>query len=1411
MMKKNYTKLQNVFKGIAKSHESRLVSEKEVKGYFEGISQGVIRGWAFSLTAANITLEVELLLNGVAIASTKADSERKDVAEKFGRTDHKVGFEFDFNQQSQIASMGLGDRLDVCLKGDASFILPGSPVFVTEIVATDQMLGFFDGISKDGKLDGWAFNKTNPNKLTKVYFHLDNTLVDSITTSLYRADVASSTAKTDGKAGFSVVPQLTPETRALLKPGAKLDISFDALNQYPLPNSGLILTRSDAYNILLGIINTIGDERISSGQTDLLISLIDNFDDYLEGKDYQFTLEHAIFLKGKLALKQSLRSKEESKKGEIEEDESEEDETALLDKLKQDQLFDYDNLSITVVRTAHQLHQLGSYDKLLSFLTRIHNHRVLAFCQLECALFRVIALAATQALTESDIAQLDCYFFERSNNDGAKQHSIEFSSYIDKSIGHFYALLHTQVSPSLQQNSYSFLLGKVAFVLSRWLYRINANPRLALNFLSLLQITAADFFITPEVQNHAAHLCRELGDNSEALTHCLQSIEQTTDYWWAYHEAAVIMRVLCEHQPSLFRNAIERIYGYFHAAFRLNPYQSKSIRELKSALKQYLSISQKNTWQLAEAGFIAEALQERSYDLKVIAYAMSRCYAGEFHAIEDAYLPAPTRKLPGNKILFVGSRGLFQCYYYRVRQKLEQAKSFDLETEYLDLTEINSLNWQRLLMNVAVLYACRIPATTTEIELLAYAKGLGIPVIYDIDDLIFDAEHFPAPLESYAGTIDEKTHLHLTMDNPLFLTALKLADICVASTQPLAMEIAKQVEKQVPIKIHPNVLSYELYDLARISRHKPVLAANSASTVTIMYGSATKAHKQSFYEIFLPTVLKVLRKAPYAQLVLVGYFENIPAYLAQQIKIVEPTSSFLGYINLLQTADINIAILEQSPLTDTKSEIKWLEAAAFEIPSIVTPTQAYKDVLTDNENVLFAQTQAEWETQLLRLVEDATLREKIGVAAKKLAFEKFSPQIGERVLHDTLSPFVIHDEPTSNRKKRILLVNVYFYPQSVGGATRVFENQVRGLIERYPEAYEIYVLTTESDPDIGKPYYVEQYWFNDALVTRLNIPPQGWTEYEDEKVYKFCLEFFVDYQFDLIHFHSIQVLTASAVNAAVKLKIPYVITLHDAWWISVYQFLVNPEGQLVDHTSPLSGLCGHDLEEMDWIVTRWRELHNLLAKASLVVAVSEKFAQLYREAGVNTVQVHENYAEPFTPIQRLKQNPEQIVLGFVGGMSTHKGYDLFRKALEEGRFTNMKAVVVNHLLHSGEVHYSVWGNTPIEFCAKVKQSEVAQLYAQFDVLIAPSIWPESYGLVTREALQAGLWVIASDRGAIADCIIEGVNGNVVNVENHLGLMQALEKLPAQLANRTSAETEFTESKDTHLQRLVEIYQTALAN
>jgi glycosyltransferase involved in cell wall biosynthesis len=282
------------------------------------------------------------------------------------------------------------------------------------------------------------------------------------------------------------------------------------------------------------------------------------------------------------------------------------------------------------------------------------------------------------------------------------------------------------------------------------------------------------------------------------------------------------------------------------------------------------------------------------------------------------------------------------------------------------------------------------------------------------------------------------------------------------------------------------------------------------------------------------------------------------------------------------------------------------------------------------------------------------------------------------------------------------------------------------------------------------------------LVTRLSLPNNDWSLTENHDIYSFCKRFFTEYQFDLIHMHSMQVLTCSVGVAANDLNIPYIVTLHDAWWLSRYMFLIDEFGNAVDPANPLSGGSAKGQDEIKTLLARDKTLRNVLKNAKMRLAVSQKFADLYMSAGVVDVQVHENIVEPFEVYERQPEPDGKIVLGFIGGMSKHKGYNLFRQALEEGEFENFKALVVDSSLYPGETYEVIWGKTKVKFIPKIKQDEIGKLYAQMDVLIAPSIWPESFGLVTREALMAGVWVISSMRGAIGDAVNNGQNGELMS-------------------------------------------------
>ena len=223
-------------------------------------------------------------------------------------------------------------------------------------------------------------------------------------------------------------------------------------------------------------------------------------------------------------------------------------------------------------------------------------------------------------------------------------------------------------------------------------------------------------------------------------------------------------------------------------------------------------------------------------------------------------------------------------------------------------------------------------------------------------------------------------------------------------------------------------------------------------------------------------------------------------------------------------------------------------------------------------------------------------------------------------------------------------------------------------------------------------------------------------------------------------------------------------------WISPHQFIVARDGrpETYDYRPEAAAL----------LPERARITQRALEGAAAVLAVSEAFAEVHRKAGLETVEVVENGVSTL-PERRLHPGPEgRVRLGLIGGMSRHKGYALLRAALYARRFENLDLVVADHGMATGRTREEVWNGTPVLFLPRTPLSEVGTVYGRIDVLLAPSVWPESYGLVTREALALGLWVVASDRGAVGQDVVEGENGFVVDVSDHHALVDVLGRIDA---------------------------------
>ena len=118
--------------------------------------------------------------------------------------------------------------------------------------------------------------------------------------------------------------------------------------------------------------------------------------------------------------------------------------------------------------------------------------------------------------------------------------------------------------------------------------------------------------------------------------------------------------------------------------------------------------------------------------------------------------------------------------------------------------------------------------------------------------------------------------------------------------------------------------------------------------------------------------------------------------------------------------------------------------------------------------------------------------------------------------------------------------------------------------------------------------------------------------------------------------------------------------------------------------------------------------------------------------------------------------PVDLVLLVVGRLASEKNLDLALGAFESMRAVNDRVRLV--FVGDGPMRESLERRCPqAHFAGTLSQAELARCYASADLLLFPSL-TETFGNVTLEALASGLPVLAFDRAAAAEWIVEGQNG-----------------------------------------------------
>ena len=862
-------------------------------------------------------------------------------------------------------------------------------------------------------------------------------------------------------------------------------------------------------------------------------------------------------------------------------------------------------------------------------------------------------------------------------------------------------------------------------------------------------------------------------------------------------------------------------------------------RKLEESLPQHLAQyprqSKPRHW-VDRLGFIANSATQRTVSM-MLRFNFSREIILSYHeemisvkkSLADLIWPKTlkseqlnvkdkTKKL--KRWLIIGEESLKQCWLYRVEQKKRQLESIGCEVRCINHFDLNFWECSHDILWADALIVCRLAATYPVLRAISFAKNSDKKVFAEIDDLIFTPE-YPAEYESYGGSISNDQYKNLCIDYPLRIGILNAADEVIVSTSVLS-EYCRQYLSDSNKPIHTlNNLPLDLLTTTSNSLNKINDLRKKKEDIQIVITSGTLSHKQILNETIFPVLVNILENYKTAKLLVIGHID-VGSELKKFGKRIQsiPFTDYSTYLNLLTTSDIALVPLEIHPTTHGKSAIKWMEASLCGVTCICSPVRAYTDVISHGETGLIAETAEEWQQAISQLIEEPAKMRLIAEKARYNANKLFDSEMGREFWRNRISEPISRPTTAVNRpSKKVLVMNVFFAHQSIGGATRVAQDYVQAMLTDDQTDYEITVLCTEynswqadpanlkdlkeieQEPFLSDLQHINYANYQDKLqvdvshwhgakIIRLSLPPKVWSEYHDPLVEAFCEDLFKNESFDLVQCHCCQLLTAAPLVVARRHHIPYEIVMHDAWWMSYEQFLVSAAGRLINPADPLDHFDQQPSPaEAQQALQRREDLYQLLEHAQRRIAVSEAFKKICESAGIKNVDVQVNTATDMgLPAEGEKLHPKTSTNNYnlchIGGMSLHKGYQLLRQAVHYlPQSLPIQFTIVDHRLPSSKNNYeSIWNGYHVSFIAPIPMDKMPKFYSDQDVLIAPSIWPESFGLVTREALSAGLWVIASDAGALAEPILntQEKKGSVIQPNNLSDLVQALKDLPIAL-------------------------------
>jgi glycosyltransferase involved in cell wall biosynthesis len=460
-------------------------------------------------------------------------------------------------------------------------------------------------------------------------------------------------------------------------------------------------------------------------------------------------------------------------------------------------------------------------------------------------------------------------------------------------------------------------------------------------------------------------------------------------------------------------------------------------------------------------------------------------------------------------------------------------------------------------------------------------------------------------------------------------------------------------------------------------------------------------------------------------------------------------------VNLLHCSDLLVL-----PSSFESFGIVFLEAWTCALPVVGTTAGAMPDVIGEHGFVSRAGDAADLAATLQSALSDRAALRTMGRAGQAKVLDRFTwTAVGRRVDHALRR---------TRGKKRILICSNLYPPRFIGGAELAAAAQAEAL---RAVGHEVTVFAGDAN-SMGTRHSMTRERFRGVDVYRVCLWQRDYSaEYVNfvqsdvDDLFETVLDAVAP---DVVHFQNVAGLSAGLFHRAKRRGIRTVLTLHDYWGFCVRHTLMKREGEICDDYSRCTECLSRVQDDHSAnIPIRMRKdfLAMQLQHVDAFIAPSAYLRDIYLSAGFPADRFatigYETNRRRFTSMTRTP-SPD-VRFTFVGYFGRHKGLQTLLDAaelIEEGGFRI-------HLIGDGEeapalraaIQCHRWRDR-IRMWGRVDNSRLEEVFAETDVVVLPSIWPENRPVSITDAMAAGRPVIASNIGGIPELVEDGVTGRL---------------------------------------------------